>query len=185
MFDKPERISWSTCTGLVLLLAVISQPHASELREAFSLPEFTQNEDDAWINSGPLTREDLHGKVTLISFWTFGCINCRRSLPWLESLASRYAGEGLNIVGIHTPEFAREKPRVAVVSAIKLHEIKYPVMMDNDMRFWNALANRYWPAFYVVDKQTQVVGYYVGETHINDRQALVVETQLERLLAAD
>lgn len=167
---------------IVLALLMVSPVRAEGVSKSFTLPAFTQQDADAWINSEPLTREDIRGRVTLIEVWTYGCGNCRRSLPWVASLYERYAGKGLEIIGIHTPEFAWEKPRTAVVAAVKLHGIEYPVMMDNDMRYWGALGNRYWPAFYLVDKQGRVVGYYVGETHIDSRQARAIENQLNTLI---
>lgn len=168
--------------ALILGLSVSSFSKAAELPEPFPLPAFTQTEAAAWINTSPLTLEDLEGQVTLIEFWTYGCSNCRRSLPWIASLHERYGDEGLRIIGVHTPEFAWEKPRTAVVAAVKLHGIEYPVMMDNDMQFWRALGNRYWPAFYLVDRQANVVGVYIGETHVDDAQARAVEVHIDELL---
>jgi thiol-disulfide isomerase/thioredoxin len=177
----PARLTLNH-SWLIALLLLTLPAQAGVLPEPIPLPEFTQTDDNTWINSAPLRRDDLRGQVTLISIWTYGCSNCRRSMPWLESLVERYRDQGLTIIGIHTPEFAWEKPRTAVAAAVKLHGIEYPVMMDNDMRYWRALANQYWPAFYVVDKQAQVVGYYIGETHVDDRQAQAIETHLDALL---
>jgi thiol-disulfide isomerase/thioredoxin len=167
---------------LIALLLLTPLAQAGVLAEPIALPEFTKTEDSAWINSEPLRRDALLGKVKLISFWTYGCSNCRRSMPWLQELAERYRDRDLIILGVHSPEFAWEKPRIAVVSAVKLHGIDYPVMMDNDMRYWRALANQFWPAFYVVDQQNRIVGYYIGETHVDDDQAQAIEAQLDALL---
>lgn len=168
--------------SFILSLPVMLPAQADRQAEPLRLPTLTQTSPDAWINSRPLTREDLRGRVTLIDFWTYGCGNCVRSLPWLASLQRRYAGKDLQIIGIHTPEFAWEESRTAVAAAVNRHGIEYPVMLDNDMRFWRALGNRYWPAFYLVDKQGQVAGYYIGETHIGSRQAEDIESQLNALL---
>lgn len=180
MTDRIIHISYLFQFALVMLLACPTL--AGELQEPFPLPAFTQPDDEAWINSAPLSLDELRGQVTLINFWTYGCTNCRRSLTWLESLQDRYAKQGLRIIGIHTPEFAWERPRAAVTAAVKLHGIEYPVMLDNDSRFWRALSNHYWPAYYLVDPQATVVGYYFGETHVNDQQAHAVEAQLTKLL---
>ncbi len=166
----------------IALLLLTAPAAADALPEPIPLPEFTQADADAWLNSVPLQRDGLRGRVTLISFWTYGCGNCRRSMPWLEVLAERYSAKDVMIVGIHTPEFAWEKPRTAVAAAVKLHGIDYPVMLDNDMRYWRALANQYWPAFYVVDRHNRIVGYYIGETHVDDPQAQAIEAQLDALL---
>jgi glutathione peroxidase-family protein len=146
------------------------------------LPAFTHREAAEWINSGPLTTESLRGSVVLLDFWTFACWNCYRSFPWLNDLEDRYHERGLRIIGVHTPEFAYERVRAILEKKIAEFGIRHPVMMDNDMSYWNAMGNRYWPAFYLIDRRGHVRGRYAGETHRNDPQARRIETDVETLL---
>ena len=115
-------------------------------------PEFTDTED--WFNTPgdkPLTMKGLRGKVVLIDFWTYSCINCIRTLPYLNAWNKRYAKDGLVIVGVHTPEFPFEREASNVEEAIKTEGIEYPVVQDNEKGTWNAYGNLYWPAEYFVD----------------------------------
>ena len=103
---------------------------------ARSAPEFTQTDPDAWLGSEPLSMKDLRGNVVLIDFWTYGCWNCYRSFPWLNDLEARLENEDFRVIGIHTPEFEREKVRENVVRKIEEFELQHPSMMDNDFAFW-------------------------------------------------
>ena len=105
-----------------------------------------------WLNSSPLTINELKGKVVLIDFWTYSCINCLRTLPYITSWDAKYRDQGLVIIGVHSPEFAFEKKLENVNDAIKLYGIRYPVMQDNNYATWNAYSNQYWPAKYFIDK---------------------------------
>ena len=119
-------------------------------------PEFIDTQD--WFNTPgdkPLTMKGLRGKVVLIDFWTYSCINCIRTLPYLNAWNKRYAKDGLVIVGVHTPEFPFEREASNVEEAIKTEGIEYPVVQDNEMRTWNAYGNLYWPAEYYVDSKGQ------------------------------
>lgn len=118
---------------------------------------------DAWINSPPLTMAGLRGKVVLVDFWTFGCVNCVRSVPHIERLHRLYAGQGLVVVGVHTPEFGFERPLPAVQEAVRRQGLTYPVAQDNTYRTWSAYRNRYWPAQYLIDRDGRVVFRYFGE----------------------
>jgi glutathione peroxidase-family protein len=146
-------------------------------------PAFTQTDPAAWINSEPLTVERFGGQVLLIDVWTFGCWNCYRSFPWLNALEARFGPRGLRIVGVHSPEFDHERDRAAVEAKIREFDLEHPVMLDNDFRYWNALGNRAWPAFYLVDKDGLIRGRFVGETHAGDRQATQIEARIEQLLS--
>lgn len=146
-------------------------------------PEFTQTDASAWINSRPLTLKDLRGEVVLLDFWTFDCWNCYRSFPWLNALEARFQGQSLRVIGVHTPEFAHEKVKTDVVAKIKAFGLHHPVMMDNDFAYWNAVGNRFWPAYYLIDKQGRLRASFVGETHVGDERAKAIETALEYLLA--
>ncbi|MBB3259327.1 cytochrome c biogenesis protein CcdA/thiol-disulfide isomerase/thioredoxin [Paraburkholderia bannensis] len=116
-----------------------------------------------WLNSAPLTPQDLRGKVVVVNFWTYSCINCLRTLPYLKTWAQRYQNDGLVVVGVHTPEFGFEHNAGNVKRALADLGIRYPVALDNDYRVWNAFGNAYWPAFYVVDAQGRVRYHHFGE----------------------
>jgi len=146
-------------------------------------PAFTHSAAAEWINSPPLTLDSLRGKVVLLDFWTFACWNCYRSFPWLNELEARLHERGLRVIGVHTPEFDHERVRGSVKKKIAQYGLKHPVMMDNDMSYWNAMGNRYWPAFYLIDKQGRLRAHYAGETHAGDAQARRIEFDIEALLA--
>jgi thiol-disulfide isomerase/thioredoxin len=150
---------------------------------AAEAPEFTHGEARDWINSQPLALADFSGRVLLLDVWTFDCWNCYRSIPWLKDLEARLGPKGLALMGVHSPEFAHEKEYDRVAAKVKEFGIRHPVMLDNDFSYWKALGNRYWPAFFVIDKQGRVRGTFVGETHIGDRRAQDVEALVTRLLA--
>ncbi|QPQ55003.1 cytochrome c biogenesis protein DipZ [Allosphingosinicella flava] len=116
-----------------------------------------------WLNSPPLTREGLRGKVVLIDFWTYSCINCIRSIPYVRAWAERYGPEGLVVIGVHAPEFAFEKDVDNVRKAMADLGIRYPVAIDNDYAVWRAFGNRYWPAHYFIDAQGRVRYHHFGE----------------------
>ncbi|MCX7319863.1 MAG: thioredoxin family protein [Hyphomicrobiales bacterium] len=116
-----------------------------------------------WFNSPPLDIAALRGKVVLVNFWTYGCVNCVNTLPHVTALHAKYRDRGFVVVGIHTPEFPFEKSAGNVQAAIKRHGITYPVAQDNESRTWNAYNNRYWPAQYIVDQRGQIVYQHDGE----------------------
>jgi len=128
---------------------------------ADAMPEFAGIE--AWLNSDPLTAAKLKGKVVLIDFWTYSCINCIRTLPYVTSWHEKYKDKGFTVVGVHTPEFAFEKEEKNVRDAIKRHDITYPVALDNDYATWNAYDNHYWPAHYLFDAQGRLRYVHFGE----------------------
>ncbi len=166
-----------------LLAAVLLLSACAQAVDRLPLPAFTNPNPSEWFNSEPLTVESLHGKVVLVDVWTFGCWNCYRSFPWLNSLEARFADKPMQVIGIHTPEFEHEKDPERVAAKIKEFDLHHPVMMDNDFAYWRALNNRYWPAFYLVDKQGVIRNVFVGETHAGDRRATQIEAQIETLLA--
>ncbi len=170
------------CPILLAIFFLTLPAQAREISEKNPAPPFKQADNNAWINSAPLDWEKLKGKVVLLNIWTYGCSNCKRTLPWLKSVYSKYQQQGLEIVGVHSPEFAWEKPRLAVTTAVKHHDIEWPVMMDNDMKYWRSLGNRYWPSFYLIDTQGNMTGYFIGETHPGDKQANAMEALIEKLV---
>jgi cytochrome c biogenesis protein CcdA/thiol-disulfide isomerase/thioredoxin len=118
---------------------------------------------DPWFNSPPLTREQLKGKVVVIDFWTYSCINCLRSLPYVKAWDAKYRKDGLVVIGVHAPEFAFEREPANVAQAIKQLGVTYPIALDNGYNLWNALKNSYWPAHYFVDAQGRVRFHHFGE----------------------
>jgi len=131
------------------------------LDRSYTTPEFADVE--AWLNSKPLTMQSLKGKVVLIDFWTYSCINCVRTLPYLTDWDRKYRDMGLVIVGVHSPEFEFEKKQDNVKAAIAQHGIRYPVALDNRLSTWVNFHNRYWPAHYLIDKEGKVVYTHFGE----------------------
>jgi thiol-disulfide isomerase/thioredoxin len=116
-----------------------------------------------WFNSPPLTNQQLKGKVVLIDFWTYSCINCLRTLPYLKAWDAKYRKDGLVIIGVHAPEFAFEREPANVAKAIQDLGVRYPVALDNRYVLWNALKNQYWPAHYFVDAQGRIRYFHHGE----------------------
>jgi cytochrome c biogenesis protein CcdA/thiol-disulfide isomerase/thioredoxin len=127
-----------------------------------------------WINvDTPLTKESLKGKVILIDFWTYTCINCIRTLPHVTGWYEKYKNEGFVVIGVHTPEFAFEKETENVKNAIKQYGITYPVAQDNDYKTWNAYQNQYWPAHYLIDKQGNIVYEHFGEGEYDTTEKVI------------
>ena len=124
-------------------------------------PDFTGI--DGWINTKPLHISQLRGQVVLVDFWTFSCVNCVRTIPHLQALQTAYGSRGLTIVGVHSPEFDFEKQRFNVQAAVTRLGISWPVALDSEMATWNAYANQYWPAEYLVDRQGRIAALSVGE----------------------
>ncbi|MGX9990104.1 cytochrome c biogenesis protein DipZ [Rhizobium sp. WSM1274] len=120
-----------------------------------------------WLNSEPLTTGQLRGKVVLVDFWTYSCINCIRTLPYIRAWAEKYADQGLVVIGVHAPEFAFEKKIDNVKKAIGDFQIGYPVAIDNDYSIWRAFENSYWPAAYLIDTKGQIRYHHFGEGNYN------------------
>src|SRR5580700_1098378 len=116
-----------------------------------------------WLNSAPLTPAELRGKVVLVEFWTYSCINWRRQLPYVRAWAEKYKGQGLVVIGVHAPEFSFEKDVDNVRQAAKELHIDYPIAIDNDHAIWRDFNNEYWPALYFVDAQGRIRHHQFGE----------------------
>lgn len=130
---------------------------------------------NSWINSQPLKIEDLKGKVVLVDFWTYSCINCIRTLPYLNDWHQRYADQGLVIIGVHTPEFEFEKDYNNVKAAVDKYEIKYAVAMDNDYATWRAYKNNFWPRKYLIDKEGNIRYDHIGEGAYEETEKVIQE----------
>ncbi len=133
-----------------------------------------------WINSPPLTREDLKGKVVLVDFWTYSCINCIRTLPYLKAWNEKYGKDGFVLIGVHSPEFAFEKDIGNIKHAVEEFGIRYPVAVDNDQRIWTAFQNRYWPAHYLIDANGMIRYEDSGEGHYGETEKMIQSLLLER-----
>jgi len=167
----------------VLLVAVLMNT-SSLAQPPASLPEFNHQQDKDWINSKPLTVQSLlkQNKVILIDMWTFDCWNCYRSFPWLNALEKKYQDRGLQVIGVHSPEFEHEKIRANIEKKVTQFKLHHPIMMDNDLSYWRALNNQYWPSYYLINQQGEIVHHHVGETHPGDPGAIALEKTLQQLL---
>jgi thiol-disulfide isomerase/thioredoxin len=133
----------------------------SSLQTGASAPAFTGI--GTWINSAPLDKAQLRGKVVLVDFWTFDCINCAHTLPHVKDWYARYHDKGLVVVGVHTPEYSFERDTGNLKNAVKRFGIEYPVAQDNQYATWDAYGNQYWPALYLFDQNGKLVYSHFGE----------------------
>jgi thiol-disulfide isomerase/thioredoxin len=150
--DRSESPVVAT-SGVLTLSAGLEKPYPA--------PEFAGI--DTWLNSPPLTMHSLKGKVVLVDFWTYSCINCVRTLPYITEWDRKYRDQGLVIIGVHAPEFEFEKRLDNVKAALVQHQIRYPVAIDNQLATWGKFNNEYWPAHYLIDRNGQVVYTHFGE----------------------
>jgi thiol-disulfide isomerase/thioredoxin len=151
-------------TGLARVLGVekrMPMGGSAGLQDEGPLPGFDGT--TTWLNSPQLTAQQLKGKVVLVDFWTYSCINCIRTIPEVKALYERYAKDGLVVVGVHTPEFAFERDQANVRKAIADFGITYPVAVDNDYAVWRAFSNSYWPAHYLADAKGRIRYHHYGE----------------------
>ena len=156
-------------------LPLILTQWMGESRKEGVAPEIRGIHD--WINSPPLRMAHLRDQVVLVDFWTFSCINCIRTLPYLKAWDERYRDKGLVIIGIHTPEFAFEKDTENVMESVRKFGIRYPVALDNDKQTWKAYSNHYWPHKYLIDAQGNTRYEQIGEGYY-----LEMEEQIRKLL---
>jgi thiol-disulfide isomerase/thioredoxin len=165
-------------TGLTkLLLATFGSSAEYKSSESAAAPELATGE---WINSEPLKLKDLRGRVVLIEFWTFGCYNCRNTLPFVKSWHDRYQDKGLTVIGVHSPEFDDERKVENLRSEVVSLGIRYPVVTDNDYQTWNAYHVEAWPTTFLLDKQGRIRWMHVGEGGYDDAERLI-----ETLLAEE
>lgn len=128
---------------------------------------------EAWLNSQPLSIASLQGSVVLLQFWTFACINCQRTLPYLVKWHQQYAARGLTILGVHTPEFAFERDLSNVKQALEQYNITYPVAIDNGFTTWKAYKNQYWPHLFLADRQGYLRYDHIGEGAYGETEAKI------------
>ena len=132
-----------------------------------------------WFNSEPLTLEQLKGKVVIIDFWTYSCINCQRTLPYLRGWNEKYKDKGLVIIGVHAPEFEFEKSEKNLAQAIKDFKLTYPIVQDNNFTTWRAYNNRYWPAKYFIDREGYIRYSHFGEGAYDESEKVIQELLVE------
>jgi thiol-disulfide isomerase/thioredoxin len=180
------RVAWFSIPILGMAVTALAfgaipigqQPHAGE-----AAPEFTHQAARDWINSAPVSLESLRGQVVLIDFWTFDCWNCYRSFPWLNEVHEKLSRHGLQVIGVHSPEFRHERKPQRVAAKVREFRLDHSVMIDNDFSYWKALDNQYWPAFYLVDKRGKLRYRFAGETHRGDARAREIERRIGELAA--
>lgn len=165
-------------TGLSKLL--LSPLHSSaeyKKTESATAPELASGN---WINSEPLKLKDLRGRVVLIEFWTFGCYNCRNTLPFVKGWNDRYRDKGLTIIGVHSPEFDEERQVENLRHQVSSLGITYPVVTDNDYQTWKAYNVEAWPTVFLLDKQGRVRWMHVGEGSYDKTERLIQELLAEK-----
>jgi thiol-disulfide isomerase/thioredoxin len=133
----------------------------------------------AWLNSAPLSRKSLRGKVVLVDIWTYSCINSLRQLPYLKAWAARYKDQGLVVIGVHTPEFGFEKEQANVAHALRELNISYPVAIDSNHAIWDAFNNQYWPADYLIDAKGRIRYHHFGEGDYDVSERVIQELLME------
>jgi thiol-disulfide isomerase/thioredoxin len=126
-----------------------------------------------WLNSQPLTTAGLHGKIVLIDFWTYTCINWRRTLPYISAWAGKYKDQGLVVIGVHTPEFSFEHNPANISDAAKEMKISYPIAIDDNYAIWHAFGNEYWPALYIIDAQGRIRHHQFGEGGYEESEKII------------
>ncbi|QPB22215.1 cytochrome c biogenesis protein DipZ [Rhizobium sp. 007] len=163
LHERPAANSSSEAAdrGATAALADRNQPFRSSLPIEGGSPSL--NGAVEWLNSPPLTTEQLRGKVVLVDFWTYSCINCIRTVPYVRAWSEKYKDQGLVVIGVHAPEFAFEKKIDNVKKAVEDFKIGYPVAIDNDYKIWRAFENSYWPAHYLIDAKGNIRYHHFGE----------------------
>src|SRR3984893_16677143 len=152
-----KLLYWIRATVLICGVAVI----ASGAGDEGGMPDL--NGAVAWLNSAPLSSKSLRGKVVLVNFWTYSCINSLRELPYMQAWAAKYKDAGLVVIGVHAPEFGFEKDTANVKNAVSDLKVAYPIPIDSNHSIWSAFRNEYWPADYFVDAKGRIRYHHFGE----------------------
>jgi len=144
-------------------------------------PEFPTLDTRSWSGT-PVSLASQRGLPVLINIWTFGCINCMRTLPWVRGIAEKYGERGLTVIGVHSPEFEAEKDPKAVTAAREKNGLTYPSYIDNGLKYWYKLDNHYWPAIYLIDTRGKILDIQVGEVHEGDAADARLTAEIESML---
>ena len=188
--DRGKNLLLGIVLGIVIVGATV---YATGLGKRLLLPfrgfgEYQASQSPApefatgnWINSEPTKLKDLRGRVVLIEFWTFGCINCRNTLPYVKSWDKHYREKGLTVIGVHSPEFAVEREIEHLRREVASLEIKYPIITDNDYQTWNAYNVEAWPTLFLLDKQGRIRWRHVGEGGYDETEKLIQKLLAEQV----
>ena len=169
-------ITFKRLAAIAASLAMAAHAGAATVGDAGPAPAFKGI--DTWLNGAPQDIAALRGKVVLVDFWTYTCINCIRTLPYVQKWHQTYKDQGLAVIGVHTPEYAFERKTENVRDAIGRFGLTFPVGQDNRYATWEAYNNRYWPAFYMIDKKG-----HIAYTHFGEGEYAQTEAVIRRLLA--
>jgi len=168
----------SYATGLTKLIrSSFGSSTEYKSSESAAAPELAAGE---WINSAPVKLSELRGRVVLIEFWTFGCINCRNTLPFVKSWNDRYREKGLTVIGVHSPEFEEERKVEHLRNEVSSLGIHYPVVTDNDYQTWKAYQVEAWPTVFLLDKQGRIRWMHVGEGNYDETERLIQKLLAEK-----
>ena len=173
-FPRPRRRSFGfhpAEANRVLSVDEIKTDTLINARDAPVAPAFAEG---TWINSAPLTLDKLRGRVALVEFWTFGCYNCRNTLPSVKEWDVKYRDRGLTIVGVHTPETSEEYSIDNVRREVPTLGIKYPVVTDNDYKTWKSYNVDAWPTVFLIDKQGRIQWVHVGEGRYDETESVIM-----------
>jgi cytochrome c biogenesis protein CcdA/thiol-disulfide isomerase/thioredoxin len=177
MSDKANAPTMAMNGNPAAMMKTAEAPPASALPVEGALPSLTGAVQ--WLNAPPLTPEQLKGKVVLVDFWTYSCINCLRSIPYVRAWAEKYRDQGLVVIGVHAPEFAFEKNIGNVKQAVAKLGIDYPVAIDNDYTIWRAFNNEYWPADYFIDANGKIRHHFFGEGDYAESEKVIQQLLAE------
>lgn len=188
--DRRRNMLIGIVVGIVIVAAsiyaagftrVLLSPFGSSAEykssESATAPDLAAGE---WINSEPLKLQDLRGRVVLIEFWTFGCYNCRNTLPFVKSWNDRYREKGLTVIGVHSPEFDEERKVENLRREVASLGISYPVVTDNDYQTWKAYNVEAWPTVFLLDKQGRIRWMHVGEGDYDEAERLIQKLLAEK-----
>ena len=190
-FERQQNLLIGIVVGIVIVAgSVHATGFAKELVRPFlSKVEYKSSESaaaapelagDEWINSEPLKLGELRGRVVLIEFWTFGCYNCRNTLPFVKGWDDRYREKGLTVIGIHSPEFDEERNVENLRRAVSSLGIRYPIVTDNDYKTWTAYKVEAWPTVFLLDKQGRIRWMRVGEGDYDKTEQLIQQLLAEK-----
>ncbi len=167
---KNFKVRWDMTRKTLLLAGIVgllaSGAHAQAIIKNEKAPELIGSSKD-WINGKPVKLADLKGKVVVVCYWTFACINCKRTLPYWNEWAKKYANTDVVFVTIHTPEGNNERVVAEVRKVVAKKQLVFPVLIDNDKANWNKWSNQYWPATYLIDKKGVIRNQWDGELNYN------------------